>query len=301
MRDSIILINKPQGFTSFDVIAKLRGILKLKRLGHSGTLDPMAVGVLPVFVGRATLACDILPNHDKKYVASFRLGVVTDTQDSSGEVLKERDSSLTKKDVEKALLSFKGEIEQTPPMYSAIKVNGKRLYDLAREGIEVERKARKITVYDISLLSFDEKTQSGEIEVFCSKGTYIRTICHDLGEVLGVGAIMTALKRTMASGFEIKDCLDLDTVQSLSDSGEIEKYLIPVQRVFEEYESVTLNEKQTSLFLNGVKLTMPYMDGILRVFSHDNRFLGLGYFEDNLLRIKKLFLTKEGYENNEDF
>ena len=296
MRDGIVLINKPAGFTSFDVIAKLRGILKTKRLGHAGTLDPMAVGVLPVFVGRATLACDLLPNHDKKYIASFRLGVTTATQDSTGEITNECESHVTKAQVENALERFSGEIEQTPPMYSAIKVQGKRLYDLAREGIEVEVKSRKIVIYEIKLLEFDEKTQSGKIQVFCSKGTYIRTICHDLGKVLGVGGIMTDLCRTNAAGFELKECLSLDEIQSLCDKGEIDNVIIPIERVFESYPKITLTEKQTSLFLNGVKLSLPFEEGILRVFSFDNVFLGLGFFENDLLKIKKLFLTKEGYE-----
>lgn len=296
MRDGIVLINKPAGFTSFDVIAKLRGILKTKRLGHAGTLDPMAVGVLPVFVGRATLACDLLPNHDKKYIASFRLGITTATQDSTGEITNECESHVTKAQVENALERFSGEIEQTPPMYSAIKVQGKRLYDLAREGIEVEVKSRKIVIYEIKLLEFDEKTQSGKIQVFCSKGTYIRTICHDLGKVLGVGGIMTDLCRTNAAGFELKECLSLDEIQSLCDKGEIDNVIIPIERVFESYPKITLTEKQTSLFLNGVKLSLPFEEGILRVYSFDNVFLGLGFFENDLLKIKKLFLTKEGYE-----
>lgn len=296
MRDGIVLINKPAGFTSFDVIAKLRGILKTKRLGHAGTLDPMAVGVLPVFVGRATLACDLLPNHDKKYIASFRLGVTTTTQDSTGEIINECESHVTKAQIENALEKFSGEIEQTPPMYSAIKVNGKRLYDLAREGIEVEVKSRKIVVYEIKLLEFDEKMQSGRLQVFCSKGTYIRTICHDLGKVLGVGGIMTDLCRTNAAGFELKECFSLDEVQTLCDKNDIDKIIIPIERVFESYPKITLNEKQTLLFLNGVKLSLPFEEGILRVFSFDNHFLGLGFFENDLLKIKKLFLTKEGYE-----
>ena len=296
MRDGIVLINKPAGFTSFDVIAKLRGILKTKRLGHAGTLDPMAVGVLPVFVGRATLACDLLPNHDKKYIASFRLGITTATQDSTGEITNECESHVTKAQVENALERFSGEIEQTPPMYSAIKVQGKRLYDLAREGIKVEVKSRKIVIYEIKLLEFDEKTQSGKIQVFCSKGTYIRTICHDLGKVLGVGGIMTDLCRTTAAGFELKECLSLDEIQSLCDKGEIDNVIIPIERVFESYPKITLTEKQTSLFLNGVKLSLPFEEGILRVYSFDNVFLGLGFFENDLLKIKKLFLTKEGYE-----
>ncbi len=296
MRDGIILINKPEGFTSFDVIAKLRGMLKTRRLGHAGTLDPMAVGVLPVFVGRATLACDLLPNHDKRYIAGFSLGVTTDTQDSTGTVIKKCESAVSEAEVTNALKEFEGEIMQTPPMYSAVKVGGKRLYDLAREGVTVQRSSRKITVFEIKLLEFDEKSQCGKIEVFCSKGTYIRTICHDLGEVLGVGGIMTSLERVSAAGFGLEQCLSLSEVQSLCESGEIENRIFPIESVFESYPKIVLTKKHTHLFLNGVKLTLPFQSGILRVFSFDEKFLGLGYFEGDLLRIKKLFLTKEGYE-----
>ncbi len=296
MRDGIILINKPEGFTSFDVIAKLRGMLKTRRLGHAGTLDPMAKGVLPVFVGRATLACDLVPNHDKCYIAGFSLGITTDTEDSTGEVIKRCESDVTEIDIGKALDNFKGEIEQIPPMYSAIKVGGKRLYDLAREGITIERDARKITVYEIKLLEFDKATQCGKLKVFCSKGTYIRTICHDLGEVLSVGCVMNSLVRVSALGFDLDECLTLNEVQALCENNEIENRIIPIERVFENYPKIVLSEKHTHLFLNGVRLTLSPQDGILSVFSHDRRFLGLGYFEGNLLRIKKLFLTKEGYE-----
>lgn len=296
MRDGIILINKQKGFTSFDVIAKLRGMLKTRRLGHAGTLDPMAVGVLPVFVGRATLACDLLPNHDKRYIAGFSLGVTTDTQDSTGTVIKKCESAVSEAEVINALKKFEGEIMQTPPMYSAVKVCGKRLYDLAREGVTVQRSSRKITVFEIKLLEFDEKSQCGKLEVFCSKGTYIRTICHDLGGVLGVGGIMTSLERVSAAGFGLEQCLSLSEVQSLCESGEIENHILPIESVFESYPKIVLTKKHTPLFLNGVKLTLPCQSGILRVFSFDERFLGLGYFEGDLLRIKKLFLTKEGYE-----
>ncbi len=296
MKDGIILINKPAGFTSFDVVAKMRGILKTKRLGHAGTLDPMATGVLPVFVGRATLACDILPNHDKRYIAGFKLGLTTTTEDISGEVLTQTKSLATREDVLMALKNFEGEISQIPPMYSAVKINGKRLYDLAREGIEVERKPRKITVFEIKLLEFNEQTGEGKIEVFVSKGTYIRTICSDLGKSLGVGAVMTSLVRTSAAGFGLNNCITLDEAQALSDQNIIEEKIFPIETAFESYPKITLSEKHTRLFLNGVKLTLPRQDGVLRVYSYDNVFLGLGYFEENLLRIKKLFLTKEGYD-----
>ena len=183
--NGILCINKPEGFTSFDVIAKLRGILKTKKLGHAGTLDPMATGVLPVFAGFATKACDILPDSDKSYIAGFRLGVTTDTQDRTGTILHQRPANhLTAEMIEQALPAFRGEILQLPPMYSAVSVNGQRLYELARKGIEVERTPRPITIYRLELLRYDPASQEGEMEISCSKGTYIRTILHDLGETL---------------------------------------------------------------------------------------------------------------------
>ena len=297
--NGIICIDKPEGFTSFDVVAKLRGITKIRRIGHAGTLDPMATGVLPVFIGRATKACDMLPDSDKEYEAEFRLGVVTDTQDSTGEVLSECRSSFSTAEVEAVVSGFLGEQEQIPPMYSAVKVDGKRLYDLARQGIEVERKPRKITVYRIELLSFDEETQSGKLVISCSKGTYIRTICHDLGQRLGSGAIMTALRRTRAAGFSLSDCMTIEEAQRLSDPEELEKAILPIDRVFSFMKRLNLNPRNTELFLNGVKLDANKLgaeDGEFAVFSGD-RFIATAYTcEENgrrVLRCQKQFCTKE--------
>ncbi|MCM1480872.1 MAG: tRNA pseudouridine(55) synthase TruB, partial [Muribaculaceae bacterium] len=183
----VICVNKPAGFTSFDVIAKMRGILKMKRLGHGGTLDPMATGVLPVFAGRAAKACDILPDSGKTYEAGFRFGVTTDTQDVTGTVTKERKADVTAEQLETVLENFRGEIMQIPPMYSAVSVGGKRLYDLARKGIEVERTARPVTIYTLELLEFNEGGQCGVLKISCSKGTYVRTLINDIGEALGSG------------------------------------------------------------------------------------------------------------------
>ena len=304
MTDGILCINKPKGFTSFDVVAKLRGILKTRRLGHAGTLDPMAEGVLPVFVGRATLACDILPDSNKSYLATFKLGFSTDTQDTTGKTLKESEVRVSKAQVEEALNAFKGEIMQTPPMYSAIKVDGKKLYELAREGKTVEIPARKITIFNINLYDFDEKSQSGVFSVSCSKGTYIRTICNDLGEKLGTFGVMSSLCRTCAAGLSLNDCYTLEQVQEIADKGEIDNAIISVEKVFESYPKITLSEKQTRLFLNGVKL-VPAQLGVKKdedthtVYSFNNRFLGLGYFDSENFRVKKLFVTKEMYEEGE--
>lgn len=254
----IICVNKPEGFTSFDVIAKLRGILRIKRLGHAGTLDPMATGVLPVFVGRATKACDILPDHDKIYKAGFKLGVTTDTQDSTGTVTKERDPSAVNTDkLSEVLEKFRGDIMQIPPMYSAVSVNGKRLYDLARQGIEIEREARPVTVYKLELSDYDESAHCGTLTVSCSKGTYIRTLINDIGEALGCGGIMTSLVRTKACGFSLDDCV---TIEDLQREAEGEKnfgqYLKPVEEIFADLPKLKLFGAQERMYRNGIKLDL---------------------------------------------
>lgn len=282
--NGIICVNKPEGFTSFDVIAKMRGILRLKRLGHAGTLDPMATGVLPVFAGRATKACDIIPDRDKTYEAGFRLGLTTDTQDSSGTVTAEKNAcGITAEDIEKALCSFRGDIMQIPPMYSAVMINGQRLYDLARQGKTVEREARPITVYSIELLEYDCEKSEGRLSVSCSKGTYIRTLINDIGDLLGCGGIMTSLVRTKACGYELKDCVTLEDLQKLADEGmSAEKYLCPIDKVFGEYEKIKLNQHQEKLYRNGVKLDLDRVraklsdgDDIFRVYGADGLFIGL--------------------------
>lgn len=277
--NGILLINKPQGFTSFDVIAKLRGILKIKRLGHAGTLDPMATGVLPVFVGKATRACDIIPNNEKSYTAGFKFGLSTDTQDSSGKTLSTFEKVVTQEEIENALPDFRGNVEQLPPMYSAVSVGGKRLYDLARQGIEVERTARTITIDKLVLLNFDEETQSGNLFISCSKGTYIRTIIHDLGNALGCGGIMTSLVRNSSSGFNLEDCLSIDDVIKLQEGNLLIEKIIPIEKVFESFEKVSLDEKQTSMYKNGVKLDINRININIafdryRVYSFDDKFLG---------------------------
>ena len=302
--NGIICIDKPEGFTSFDVVAKLRGITKIRRIGHAGTLDPMATGVLPVFIGRATKACDMLPDSDKEYEAEFRLGVVTDTQDSTGAILSECEASFSTAEVEAVAATFSGEQEQIPPMYSAVKVDGKKLYDLARQGIEVERKPRKITVYKIELLSFDEKTQSGKLVISCSKGTYIRTICHDLGQKLKCGAIMTALRRTRAAGFSLSDCITIEEAQRLSDPEVLAEEILPIDRVFAFMDRLDLSKRKAELFLNGVKLDGEKLsyngsDSDIAVFF-DGKFIATAYIaEENgkrVLRCHKQFRTKEELE-----
>lgn len=294
--DGIICVNKPSGWTSFDVVAKVRGMAKTKKVGHAGTLDPMATGVLPLFLGSATKVCDILPNDDKGYQATFRFGLTTDTQDITGEVLTRTDSAVTKDQLVSALPHFIGQIQQIPPMYSAVRVNGRRLYDIARSGQQVERKPRPVTIHEISILEFSEERQEVSAQILCSKGTYIRTLCQDIGEYLGVGATLLSLNRHIAGNFTLQDCYTLEQLQQMTNEGKLEENLIPVEKVFEQLPKIRLNEVQTKKFLNGVKLDLNrirYEDrlGFHRVFDSKGHFLGLASLnlEKMELIIEKMF------------
>lgn len=247
--NGIINVYKEAGFTSFDVVAKLRGILKQKKIGHTGTLDPDAVGVLPVCLGSATKLCDMLTDKRKEYIAEFVLGKVTDTQDISGTVLEEKAVTCTEEEVREAIASFVGNYEQLPPMYSAIKVDGKRLYELARQGKEVERKARPVTLFEIEILHMELPLVS--VRVLCSKGTYIRTLCHDIGASLGCGAVMTSLKRTASGQFNLDAAHTLAEIEALRDNGELDSVVIPVDKVFMELPAIVIKGELTSKILNG--------------------------------------------------
>lgn len=294
MLNGIICINKPEGFTSFDVIAKLRGILKMKKLGHSGTLDPMAIGVLPVFAGSATKAISILPDTDKSYLAGFKLGIVTDTEDITGKILKECPFSVSKEEIEKTAEAFRGNISQTPPMYSAVSVDGKRLYDLARKGIEIDRPSREITVSEFNISDFNEETGEGYIDITCSKGTYVRTLINDMGQKLGCGAVMTSLVRTKANGFSLKDCFTLEEIEKLRDESRLDSAIKCTEKLFLALPSLTLNSKKTQMYKNGVKLRLNELDGFdgkeqYRIYSAENIFLGIAKadMENNILRVLK--------------
>lgn len=296
--NGILCIDKPQGFTSFDVIAKLRGIMKIKRLGHGGTLDPMATGVLPVFVGTATKACDIMPDSSKRYVADFRLGKTSDTQDITGNILTESDKKISREELEAVLPEFTGKIRQLPPMYSAVQINGKRLYDLARQGVEVERNPREIEIKNIVIFKYDEKSREGTLEIGCGKGTYIRTIINDIGERLGCGGIMTGLVRTCSSGFTINECCTLDEVQRARDEDRLESLILPIERVFENIPKLCLNEVQTRMYRNGVKLDLNRIRNIRQgvseysVYGFDGEFIGIASVdsENGCLRVFKNFI-----------
>lgn len=294
MLNGIICINKPEGFTSFDVIAKLRGILKMKKLGHSGTLDPMATGVLPVFAGNATKAISILPDTDKSYLAGFKLGIVTDTEDITGKVIKEYPFSVSKEEIEKTAEAFQGNITQIPPMYSAVSIGGKRLYDLARKGIEIDRPSREITVSEFKICDFDGKTGEGHINIACSKGTYVRTLIHDMGQKLGCGAVMTSLVRTKANGFSLEDCFTLGEIEKLRDENNLDSAVKSAEKLFSALPSLTLNSKKTQMYKNGVKLRLSELDGFdgkdrYRIYSAEKNFLGIAQTdrENNILRVLK--------------
>lgn len=297
--NGVIVINKPMDFTSFDVVAVMRKALGIKKIGHLGTLDPNATGVLPLVVGNGTKAQDLITNHDKSYEAEFQLGIKTDTLDIWGKVLNEEKTTFTKEEVEEKLGGFVGEIYQLPPMYSAVQINGKRLYDLARAGKTVDREKRKVTVYSLSLVSFDEKDQKGKLEIKCSKGTYIRTIIDDLGESLGTCAVMTSLVRTEACGFTLDDAIDLEVARNLQD---FTPYIKDTESLFMNYGYVKITQPQSKRFANGGALDknrtylekmQPAEDTILRVRDNNNQFLGLGIVKGDELKIYKLFKTQQ--------
>lgn len=269
--NGVICINKPQDFTSFDVVAIMRRAAGTRKIGHGGTLDPMATGVLPIYIGRAAKTADLNPVSDKKYRATFRLGVTTDTEDVWGKVLTEDEKPVTLAEITDAVKAMQGDIMQMPPMYSAVKINGKRLYDLARQGIEVDRAARPVTVYSIELSEYDRQNRTGTLDIHCSKGTYIRTIISDIGKKLGTGAIMTSLCRTMAAGFTLSDCHDIEKLRNMPHE-DTAKLVLPTERVFSCYDEVSLDDAQKKLFMNGMIL--------------DCGRMGISYPADTRLRLK---------------
>ena len=287
MANGIIIIDKPADWTSMDVCAKLRGILKTKKVGHAGTLDPMATGVLPVFVGQATRGVSFAESGEKEYVATLRLGLVTDTQDVSGRVLEEHPAAVTASEVAAALPRFTGDILQIPPMYSAIKVNGQKLYDLARQGREVERRPRAVTIFALELVQQLSPTDY-QLRIRCSKGTYIRALCHDLGQFLGCGGCMAALRRTMAAGYTLAESHTLEEVQARGES-----LLQPVDTLFRQYGAYHIpHPRLEQLCRNGNAFTVkePPADGLYRVYGMEGDFLCLSRLENGrMTSIKNFF------------
>ena len=285
--NGIILVDKPCGWTSHDVVGKLRGILHERRIGHSGTLDPMATGLLVVFVGRATRAVEFAEADSKEYIAGLRLGVSTDTQDITGNTLKSSNSLPSRAELEQALGAFKGEISQIPPMYSAIKVGGKKLYELARRGESIERKPRKITIDMLDIIG--ENDGDYILDIVCSKGTYIRTLCNDIGDALGCGGCMSSLRRVKAGAFSIEQAYTIDEIQAAANNGELDASLISVDRLFSAYPALTVSDTAEKKLCNGniIKLASP--NGIYRVYSRTGAFLLLGEVADNKLKTIKSF------------
>lgn len=296
--NGILCMNKPQDFTSFDVIGKLRGILHMKRLGHTGTLDPMATGVLPILVGTATKACDILPNQDKTYQATVVFGKATDTLDIWGKPVQDYpEQHVTEAALRAVLPEFLGDITQLPPMYSAVSVNGKRLYELARKGETVERPTRTVHIDAITLDAFDETQQTATLTVSCGKGTYIRTLLSDMGQRLGGNAVMTALTRTAACGYPLQDCLTFEQVAAAMADGTLEEHLLPTDSLFSSYPKLRLNAAQERMFCNGVKLDLKRLrnlqpdQDIYTVYGATGTFLGTALADrtQQELRIGKRF------------
>lgn len=301
MLNGIISIHKEAGFTSHDVVAKMRGICKQKKIGHTGTLDPQATGVLPVCLGSGTKLCDMLTDKDKEYRAVMLLGVTTDTQDMTGTVLEQKQVQVTYEQVEEACLSFVGEYNQVPPMYSALKVDGKKLYELARAGKEVERKARPVTIHRLEILSVD--LPRVEFLVGCSKGTYIRTLCTDIGEKLGCGGCMERLTRTRVGGFTLEKSITLAELEILRDEGRLEEVLFPVERAFEEQPGLCVLEDYAKLINNGnailpehTKENIRYPAGVwVKIYRHDGCFMGIYQYDSQKKKYQpvKMFLEEE--------
>ena len=295
MTSGAVVIDKPRDWTSHDVVAKLRGIFGQKKIGHTGTLDPMATGVLVVLLGRATRASELLEADEKEYIASLRLGLVTNTQDTTGEVLSENPVEVSRENLEAALRHFTGSLEQLPPMYSAIKVNGKKLYELARKGQEAERKTRSITIYALDLLSFDGK--EAVLRVVCSKGTYIRTLCHDIGAFLGCGGCMSALRRSRAGAFSLDRAVTLEQLQAAKEDGSLLSMVHKTDALFSQYPALLLSGEQAEKCRCGVRIPLPENapDGLLRVYGPGEEFLLLGRGEDGrLITVKSFFEVNQG-------
>ena len=282
----ILLVDKPEGWTSHDVVAKLRGVMGEKRIGHSGTLDPMATGLLVVFLGRATRAVEFAEADEKTYIASLLLGVVTDTQDTSGTVLARSETIPGREALSAALEKFRGEIEQIPPMYSAVKKDGKKLYELARRGVEIERSARRISIRELELLS--GSTERWTLRVRCSKGTYIRTLCHDIGQTLGCGACMSALRRTQAGAFSVEQAHPLSEIVGSADP---KTFLLPADGLFADRPACTVKDGNAlQTVYNGGAVPMPELpDGEYRVYGPDGEFLMLGCAGQGVLHTVKSF------------
>ena len=285
--NGILLIDKEPDWTSNDVVVKLKGILHERRIGHAGTLDPMATGLLTVFVGRATRGVQFAESDSKRYRAALRLGVTTDTQDITGTVLEKKNASVTRSELEAVLERFLGKIEQVPPMYSAIQIGGRRLYDIARKGGTVERTPRPVTIHELNIAG--REGEDWLLDVRCSKGTYIRTLCHDIGRALGCGGCMSALRRTEAGAFRVEDAITIGEAQRLRDAGEIEQRLLPVDMLFSREKACTASAQEEKRIRCGTEYRTELPDGLYRVYGESGAFLMLGRAEDGVMKTIKNF------------
>lgn len=285
--NGIIIVNKSKGYTSHDIVYKVKKVFN-EKVGHTGTLDPMAEGVLPVLVGKGTLVSKYLINHDKKYLVTLQLGKKTDTADSEGKVIKEHIVNvdiLNKQNIEKILKLFIGKQEQIPPIYSAIKVNGKKLYEYARKGEEVELKPRLIEIYNINLININLEYNQIEFEVFCGKGTYIRSLCEDIASKLGTIGYMKALKRIQVGDFNIKNSVSIDILErNFNNINFINQNFITIDKLFDKNDSISLDDSKLHHFLNGVKLTQNFDDGIYKIYNKSKEFIGIGIIKNKLLK-----------------
>lgn len=282
--DGILIVNKEKGYTSHDVVGKLRKILGMKQIGHTGTLDPNATGVLPILIGKATKASQYLMEHDKTYIATLKLGERTNTLDGEGEVVEKQtieESLLDKDKIDAVLQTFLGKQEQIPPMYSAIKIKGKKLYEYAKQGKEIEREPRSIEIYEIRLKKVNKEKKEIIFEVHCSKGTYIRVLCEDIAKKIGTIGYMKELERTEVTPFAIKQALTLQQIEQQKEN--IKKYLISIEKIFEQKRKIQLDEKKQILFLNGTQLTFPLDNDIYRIYFKE-KFVGIGKIENHLLK-----------------
>jgi tRNA pseudouridine55 synthase len=286
--DGLININKPKGYTSFDVIRKLKRILKMKKIGHTGTLDPLATGVLVVCLGRATKLANVIEGKKKTYIAEFILGAKTDTYDIEGEIIDKSNKKVTSDHIKNILDKFRGNIKQVPPMYSALKVNGKKLYELAREGIEIERKSRNITIYKLELLEFDEETQKGKLYCEVSKGTYIRSLIYDIGEVLETFGYMSELERIQVGNYTVKDAYTMELIESMGDNSDF-SFVTSIEDSFSFPKINLTDDKMLKLYLNGNTVIYNKPNGKYKIYNKNNEFLGFGEIINNRLKGWKVF------------
>ena len=287
--DGIIIINKTKGCTSHDIVYKIKKMLN-KKVGHTGTLDPMAEGVLPILIGKGTQLSKYLINHDKKYIVELQLGIKTDTADSEGKIIEEKTvnkTKLSKENITNVLQTFIGKQEQIPPIYSAIKVNGKKLYEYARKGQEVELKPRQIEIYDIKLIDYSMDEKQIKFEVFCGKGTYIRSLCEDIATKFETFGYMKSLKRTQVGNFKIDNSITIEELKNLIENNEnddiLKNKIITVEEIFEKFQSINLDEKKLEMFLNGVMLTQNLDEGVYKIYNKNSEFIGTGTIKNKLL------------------